>query len=107
MSTDILSDDYPDFTEFGTPPCAETNPDGYFTEDPLDGTMTYNRSVYLHERDAKMVCLTTCEYQQRCLLYALKNEDLQGIWGGANEKQRKQMREGIKVELTIPPSNHR
>ena len=76
MSTEFVSNDYPDFTEFGTPPCAETNLDAYFSEDPLEGSMMAVRGVYLHERDAKMVCLTTCEYQQRCLMYALKNEDV-------------------------------
>ncbi len=102
---DFLPEDYPDFQEFGTPPCAETDPDAFFSEEPLEGAM-YIRPIYTHERAAKMVCMG-CPYQARCLTYALENPELSGIWGGTNERQRNAMRKGNIVSLGLPPSRHR
>jgi len=102
---DFFPSDYPDFEEFGAPPCSETFPDAFFSEEPLEGMLS-NRSFYPMEREAKMTCVQ-CPYQARCLAFALRNPDVQGIWGGTNERQRKAMRKGNIVSLGIPPSRHR
>lgn len=102
---DFFPSDYPDFEEFGTTPCSEAFPDAFFSEEPLEG-MLHNRNFYPMEREAKMVCVQ-CPYQARCLAFALKNPDIQGIWGGTNERQRNAMRKGNIVSLGIPPSRHR
>jgi WhiB family redox-sensing transcriptional regulator len=102
---DFLPEDYPDFIEFGTAPCAESDPDAFFSDETLDGALAV-RPLYSNERAAKMVCMS-CPYQARCLTYALENPDLGGIWGGTNERQRNAMRRGQIVSLGIPPSRNR
>lgn len=101
----LLPEDYPDFEEFGMAPCAESDPDSFFSDEPLGGEI-HLRALYSNERAAKTVCMS-CPYQARCLTYALKNKDLTGIWGGTNEKQRNAMRRGQIVSLGIPPSRNR
>lgn len=102
---DFLPKDYPDFSEFGLPPCSESFPDAFFSEEPLAGAL-HVRPLYTMEREAKMVCMQ-CPYQARCLAFALKDPDLQGIWGGTNERQRAAMRRGNIVSLGLPPSRNR
>lgn len=94
--TDFFPKDYPDFKEFGTPPCAESFPDAFFTEDPLPGNMVHSRK-YAYEQEAKAIC-RACPYMARCLEYAVKNPDLLGIWGGTTEAQRKRMRKEAKTQ---------
>jgi hypothetical protein len=53
-----------------------------------------------------MSCFS-CDYRQRCLEYALKNPEVQGIWGGTNENQRLKIRRGLPVDIKIPESRHR
>lgn len=101
----FLPEDYPDFEEFGTPPCATSDPDAFFSDEHPDGMM-HVRPIYTFEREAKMTC-AECPYAQRCLEFALKNPDIQGIWGGTNERQRSLMRKGVSVSLRIPPSKNR
>jgi WhiB family redox-sensing transcriptional regulator len=101
----ILPADYPDFEEFGTAPCAESDPDAFFPEDRPEGNFMPNRLAYPMEREAKMTCLE-CPYKLRCLEYALKNEDLQGIWGGFTESERRKLRRGIPVRMRIPEAKH-
>lgn len=103
--TDFLPKDYPDFNEFGDPPCAESFPDAFFPEDAPESSLS-KRGAYLYEREAKTIC-NSCPYMARCLEYALKNPDLMGIWGGTNERQRKAMRKGIPVRVSLPPSRNR
>lgn len=102
---DFIPKDYPDFEEFGNPPCAESFPDAFFSEEPLEGAL-HIRPLYTMEREAKMACMQ-CPYQARCLEYAMKNPDMDGIWGGTNERQRRAMRKGGIVTLGIPPSRNR
>ena len=91
---DFLPKDYPDYKEFGTPPCAESYPDAFFTDDPLEGQII-NRK-YSYEREAKAIC-QACPYLARCLEYALKHPELNGIWGGTTEAQRKRIRRASKT----------
>lgn len=102
---DLFPEDYPDFEELGTAPCAESDPDSFFSDEPLGGEI-HVRSLYSNERAAKTVCMS-CPYQARCLAYALQNPDLLGIWGGTNERQRAAIRKGQSVSLELPPSRNR
>lgn len=105
MNLPYLPENYPDFQEHGTPPCAESDPDAFFSEDPPAGSMT-NRGVYAYEHEAKKTCFS-CPYQAACLEYAMSEPDLVGIWGGTTEKQRNAARRGVPLRLTISPSRKR
>jgi WhiB family redox-sensing transcriptional regulator len=105
MNLPQLPEDYPDFDEHGTPPCAETDPDAFFADEPPPGSMAH-RGRYTYEREAKKVCFS-CPYQQACLAYAMNHPEELGIWGGTTEKQRKNARKGIPLRLVISPSRHR
>jgi hypothetical protein len=101
----FLPKDYPDFEEFGDAPCSQGDPDAFFPEDRPDGNMQHNRIAYPMERYAKTSCFG-CPYRFRCLEYAMKNEDLIGIWGGTTEAERRKMRRGERVRLGIPGIKH-
>lgn len=92
--------DYPQFIENGDVPCAETYPDAFFPDEPLDGQRVWTPS-YSMEREAKAVCLG-CEYQAQCLAYALERPELIGIWGATTEKQRRAIRRGVPVHIGLP-----
>lgn len=85
---DFFPSDYPDFQEFGNTPCSESDPDAFFSTEPVEGAM---RGSYPMEREAKAVC-SGCPYATRCLQYALDNPELSGIWGGTTEYQRRMLR---------------
>lgn len=94
--------DYPDFEEFGTPPCAETFPDAFFTEEKSESniyrdgrTIVQTWARYDHEKEAKAIC-AECPYKVRCLAYALKHSE-QGIWGGTTERDRRRIMTAIKL----------
>ena len=59
--------------------CAQTDPEAFF---PEKGGST---------RDAKKIC-TSCEVRNRCLEYALENDERFGIWGGLSERERRKLR---------------
>jgi WhiB family redox-sensing transcriptional regulator len=86
--------DAPDFLENGDAPCAETDPDAFFTDEPRDGVLSY-RPTYSYENQAKKVC-ADCPYRLACLKYALEHPDVQGIWGGTTEKDRAGIRKGTR-----------
>lgn len=97
---DFFPEDYPDFSEFGEPPCAQSDPDAFFPEEQLvkmaDGKERIY-SNYTHEREVKKIC-NECPYLDRCLLYALENPSVTlGIWGGTTDFQRKTMRKSLKI----------
>lgn len=106
MSEKLFGNDYPDFKEFGDPPCATSYPDAFFSEDPFDLGHNYSRGRYLYELEAKKICLE-CPYVKRCLEYALKNPELIGIWGATTEYQRQKIRRGVKVDIGLPPNRKR
>lgn len=102
---EFFPSDYPDFMEHGEPPCASSYPDAFFPDEAPEGN-TSKRGTYFMEREAKITCME-CPYKTRCLQYALKNPELQGIWGGTTEYQRKAIRKGRAVNLDILPSSRK
>lgn len=77
------------YVEYGTPPCAETDPEAFYPQD-FEGSKT---ASYYNEQGAKSVC-RECPYVARCLTYALINHEI-GIWGGTTEGQRKTIRRAM------------
>lgn len=54
------------------------------------------KSLRYVRRKAVEQC-SQCVCNQQCLLYALRHPELQGIWGGTDEAQRKEMRAMYQV----------
>lgn len=100
-----LPSDYPDFVEYGAPPCSESDPDSFFSLESLESSMR-RQPAYPYEREAKMIC-SSCPYQMRCLEYAIKHPEEQGIWGGTTEYERRRIRSRGFSGIRIPPSRHR
>ena len=105
MLENIIPKDYPDFNEHGTPPCAESFPDAFFTEEKNETLVMRNGKErvqtwarYDYEKEAKAIC-AECPYKARCLKFAIDNHE-QGIWGGPTERQRNVLRKAIQVEAT-------
>ena len=86
---------FPEFTDKGNPVCSETDPDLFFPVDALDGTMTY-REHYTNEQEVKKLC-STCPYKFECLAYAIKDLDIQGIWGGTTQVERRRLTRSIRT----------
>ena len=59
--------------------CSQTDPEAFF---PEKGGST---------RDAKKIC-SQCSVNTECLVYALKNDERFGIWGGLSERERRRLR---------------
>ena len=59
--------------------CAQTDPEAFF---PEKGGST---------REAKRIC-QGCEVRDRCLEYALANDERFGIWGGLSERERRRLK---------------
>jgi WhiB family redox-sensing transcriptional regulator len=59
--------------------CGQTDPEAFF---PERGAAT---------KQAKRVCMS-CEVRPACLEWALPQPDLKGYWGGASEKERREIR---------------
>ena len=93
----LFPEDYPNFDEFGPAPCSESFPDAFFTEEPPEGMMKKHH-LYAYEREAKAIC-ARCPYARRCLEFAMKDPDKQGIWGGTTERQRTALRRGGITEI--------
>lgn len=77
---------YPPTTGFE--PCAITDPELFFPE--------RNNNFIKITEIAKGLC-RTCPVQSACRTYAI-GTDVEGIWGGTDEKERKQIqkRDGIE-----------
>jgi WhiB family redox-sensing transcriptional regulator len=97
--------DYPDFEEFGPPPCSETDPEAFFSEDAPDGSMTKARGRYTYEYEAKKVC-GGCEYMHACRAYAMDHPEILGIWGGTTEIDRSKIRRGLQISPKMPQRRH-
>lgn len=65
------------------PPCAESDPDSFFTEEA--------------ETFAKAVC-SDCPLRLQCFLFALESGQ-HGIWGGTNESERASVRKGRGAKI--------
>jgi len=59
--------------------CGQTDPEAFF---PEKGGST---------RDAKKIC-ANCDVREKCLRYALDNDERFGIWGGLSERERRKLR---------------
>lgn len=59
--------------------CGQTDPEAFFPEKGGDVRM------------AKKVC-EMCEVKEKCLDYALENDERFGVWGGLSERQRRKLR---------------
>jgi hypothetical protein len=64
----------------------------FFPDEPKGG-MIQVRVTYEYENSAKKVC-AECPYRAECLLFAMKNPELAGIWGGLTELERFKLSEG-------------
>ena len=65
------------------PPCMGSDPDAWFPE--------------LHQANAREVKVAKnlcgqCPVQKECLIYAMGNPELQGIWGGLTPRERSVLR---------------
>lgn len=63
-------------------PCAHGDPERYF---PSEGTA--------NPRNARALC-AGCPVQTKCLAYAIDHPELEGIWGGTLDAERKKLRDG-------------
>lgn len=92
----IIPPGYPDFEEFGPTPCSQLDAELFF---PIDFSEEAPKKqiIYPNEIAAKEAC-GSCPYQLRCALYALKNSELQGIWGGTTERERASLRRGRGIK---------
>ena len=67
----------------GSQVCAQTDPELFFPENSSE--------VRNHLKIVKPLC-NSCEFKTPCLEYALKYPELQGIWAGTSENERRIMR---------------
>jgi WhiB family redox-sensing transcriptional regulator len=68
--------------------CLEADADSFFPE--KGGS----------SRPAKRVC-AGCTVRTQCLAYALDNDERFGIWGGMSERERRQLKRGIRESGTV------
>lgn len=98
--------DFPSFVQEGVPPCAETDPDMFFSVEPFEGAI-HIKEHYYAEAEAKALC-SDCPYKVACFAYAMQNRDIQGIWGGTTAKDRAAIRKGrgakIQRSLGLTPT---
>lgn len=59
--------------------CPETDPDLFFPERNSRGL------------DAKAIC-RLCAVEEECLAYAMAHPEVQGVWGGTNDADRRRRR---------------
>jgi hypothetical protein len=74
----ILDREYYDWADRGL--CREfykTNPDFFFENKTRE--------------QAKLICKGACEVRLQCLLFALENDQQDGVWGGTDYSERKSM----------------
>jgi WhiB family redox-sensing transcriptional regulator len=82
--------DYPKFIG-GTPACASTDPEMWFTEDDEPG--------YREKNLLQRIC-ASCEVRQECLDYALRHS-VHGYWAGTTPRERQRMR--VKMGIVSTP----
>ena len=61
--------------------CAEVDPDLFFP----------GKGDWAQAFRAKVVC-RRCDVREKCLAYAVENQEMHGIWGGTTAEQRKRLR---------------
>jgi WhiB family transcriptional regulator, redox-sensing transcriptional regulator len=87
MLDDIYTD-MPDFSEFGTPLCAQTDPELFFPRENYDHNGKFISSAYTNLSGAKELC-GQCPYKMACFSYAMEQPYIDGIWGGTTELDRR------------------
>ena len=76
--------------------CRDTSPELFF---PIGTT-----GVALDQIDsAKRVC-TGCPVAAECLEFALATNQEAGVWGGLTEEERRRVRKGVDVPITVSTS---
>lgn len=68
--------------------CNQTDPEAFF---PEKGGST---------REAKKVC-NGCEVAEKCLEYAMSNDERFGIWGGLSERERRKLKKKREEEAKV------
>ena len=69
--------------------CAQTDPDEFF---PEKGGST---------KQAKRMC-GRCDVKDRCLEYALDNNERFGVWGGLSERERRRL---MRATTALPAAS--
>lgn len=82
-------EDFPDFDQVGDPLCSQVDPDMFFPVETFQGAMR-SSEVYLHEKEVKAIC-AECPLKAPCAEYALKDLEIQGIWGGLSWTDRRRL----------------
>ena len=83
------------------PPCYRLTT--FFFSDELD-----ERNEPLGERIERIeacsaMCYTQCPYRMRCLIFALRNPQEYGIWGGWNKTEMKKFKHWLKLCIDRQP----
>jgi hypothetical protein len=73
----------------GSEPCATTDPEIWFPE----RSNQYLKVMAI----AKSLC-QTCPIMYECAEYAI-HTDVEGVWGGTNEKERRAIQQAKKIEV--------
>lgn len=81
----VLTFGYPDWMERAL--CAQVGGDGFF---PEKGGLTEPARNAVSIAQAKRTC-GHCEVRQKCLEYALENDERFGLWGGLSERERRKL----------------
>jgi len=53
--------------------------------------------------DVELMFPTQGEVQAECLAYAMNNGEKFGIWGGLSEHERRRLRRGRRINLSVVP----
>jgi len=61
-----------------------------------DPGLWFNDAYY---RRARLICFT-CPVKDPCLEYAIVHDEVQGMWGGASERERRKMRRQRRREAS-------
>jgi WhiB family transcriptional regulator, redox-sensing transcriptional regulator len=67
----------------GSQVCAQVDPELFFPDSSAE--------IQVNLRTVKPLC-KSCEFQEACLEYALKHPELQGIWAGTTDNERRLIR---------------
>lgn len=86
QSVNLVAPPYPETN--GYEPCATTDPELFFPE--------RNNNYLKTAESAKRLC-QSCPVRLPCRLYAV-GTDVEGIWGGTDEKERKEIRTENGIE---------
>jgi hypothetical protein len=93
---------FPDFLKEEIPPCAESDPDAFFTIDVDVNGELVSTPHYFNEVGAKKVC-SDCPYIKECLIFAIETKQI-GIWGGTTENERYNLKRTLRRKNFLPIS---